>query len=133
MTAIRNASQNARLHILISETYPAQLRADMKEDLALEYSGNRTKRTSELTPAECDMAINALQLVRRNRNGNDSKQLNKMFAVMRSLNWDYSHLSDFIKKQTQGAKNHSRQLTAGELNKVISAMEQIEIYKTKKK
>lgn len=125
--------------MLISEIYPAQLRADMKEELALEYSGNRTKRTSELTALECDMAINALNLAKKRTTATHAsdnegvKQINKMFAVMRSLNWDYNRLSEFIIGQTKGVKNHSRQLTSKELNTIVSVMEKIETHNAKKK
>lgn len=127
---------NARLHGLLSKTYPASAIVDAKKQLASEFSGGRTEKTSELTDEEAKrLIVSLLQITAsKPRETNElTAAQRKFFALRKSLQWSYEELSDFIIKQTDGQKSHSRQLSAKEMNTLIAVMEKIEISNYKKR
>ena len=121
---------------LISQVYPAAIREESRKQLAMEFSGGRTDRTSKLTEDELKRLICSLEsAVKQTRKPEEelTSAQRKFFALRKSLGWSYERLSDFIIEQTAGAKTHSRQLDNKELNTLISVMEKIEVNKYKQR
>lgn len=131
----RTAEQSRRLHALIGKIYPKNVFDEMKAQHAFEVSDGRTSKTSELTFQECTKLIKELQdtYARLDKERNKTTPAKrKMFALMKSIGWDYERLSKFIIDQTSGKKNHSNQLNDAEVNSMVSVMEKIELHKTKR-
>jgi hypothetical protein len=127
---------NGRLHGLLSKTYPASEIVDAKKQLASEFSSGRTEKTSELTDEEAKrLIVSLLQITatKPRENSELTAAQRKFFALRKSLQWSYEELSDFIIKQTDGQKSHSRQLSIKEMNTLIAVMEKIEISNYKKR
>jgi hypothetical protein len=129
-------SLNSRLHGLLGKVYPASEITDAKKQLALEFSGGRTERTSELYDEEAKrLIVSLLSVVAKKPQSNEelTKAQRKFFALRQSLNWSYEDLSDFIIKQTGGQRSHSRQLSVTEMNTLIAVMEKIEVAQYRKR
>lgn len=144
IVAARDTAQNLRLHASLKRIgLPVTLWPEEKKTLARNASSGRTERTSELTYDEMESAIKVLtDSIKRSETDQqrdqhqatiDDKQRRKVFAIMHAINWtlpdgklDYERLSQFILKQTSGAKNHLKQLNTKEVNTLVSVMEKIE-------
>lgn len=127
METVRTSNQHKRLHGRMALLYPKHLIGEMKQSLALEYSKGRTSHTSELTEEECEKLIQSLAVAQQKQPTEITKAMRKLFAIRNSLGWSYERLSEFIKEQTHGKKNHTRQLNDAEVNKLVSVMEKIEV------
>lgn len=124
----RTAQSNRTFHKLLNQLYPAKLREEMKETIVCEHTKGRTTHSSDMWEDEMKEAISAMQkaLTQTTVSVELSPNMRKLFALRKSLNWSYAHLSDFIKTHTHGAKHHTRQLTSQEVNTLVSVMEKIE-------
>jgi tRNA U34 5-carboxymethylaminomethyl modifying GTPase MnmE/TrmE len=73
----RTASQNKRLYFLLNHL---NIGADIKADLALQYSNNRTGKTSELQYIECQSLINNLEKLMQKQGTPKSERASTMLG-----------------------------------------------------
>lgn len=84
MAIIRTNAQNSRLHALLSKLGIM----DQKADLCHQYSGGRTKSSSQLSRNECQMLINFLKQQQPKKHTDTADKLRKrILSVCHQLGW----------------------------------------------
>lgn len=125
---IRTKEQNTRLFGLLAHLGWIHYR----EDLALQYSNGRTKKTSQLTSAECAALIERLQNEADLRvSPAQKKMLSKFFSICHQLGWqtdgeqlDYARIDNWLRKYSY-LKKGINDYTDNELPKLISQIEKL--------
>lgn len=128
MEQLRTKQQNTQLYGLLTHLCWTHYR----EDLALQYSGGRTAKTSELTISECNALIQKLQEEAATRVPESKKKmLSKFFSICHRLGWetesgklDYTRIDNWLKKysiQKKGINDYS----TSELPKLLSQIEKL--------
>lgn len=125
---LRTAAQNTRLFVLLNQLSWIHYR----EDLALQYSEGRTKKTSQLTIKECDALIRRLQdEINLNIPESQKKMLSKFFAICHDLGWevgggklDYARINNWLLKYSY-LKKGINDYKASELPKLLHQIEKL--------
>lgn len=152
---IRTISQNNRLYKLFSEL---GITGDVKADMVLQFTGDRTERSSEMEYNECNNLICTLDdelykqakqrqgtVNRQERINNDVMQglRRKIFSLMYDIGFISKEqtkerrnyvVNSWVVKKTKTGKTNINQLKFEELNLVIKQLRAVNrIYKEKAK
>jgi hypothetical protein len=138
----RTLQQNTRLHALIGELY---IDAEMKEDLVLQFSNQRTNTSSKLLVVECEALINHLQSVKNgyvidgnkgrstfDKNTPENKMRRKILSICHEIHWtkngsiDWNKLDAFLLKSGYLHKEKLNDYTVEELPKLVTQFEQLQ-------
>lgn len=128
MEQLRTDEQHKRLFGLLKHLGWIHYR----EDLALQYSNGRTKKTSQLTQFECAALIERLQNEADLRvPPKQKKMLSKFFAICHKLGWqtdgeqlDYTRIDNWLRKYSY-LKKGINDYEEDELPKLISQIENL--------
>jgi hypothetical protein len=124
----RTAVQNSEFYGLIMQ---AKFDDDQKDALVMAVSQNRTKKSSELSVEEMQVAINK---IKKTVNDTAHKQRARIVAVARDIGYvdggNYSKLNAFVLKHFKVATIF--EVPHSELTKVITGIEQVRKWEQKK-
>lgn len=137
---LRNKSQNSRLHALFTNL---NIDAEMKAELVLQFTNNRTERSSKMLIDECQALINHLSSINAQANGKaaakenelenspENRQRRKILSICHEMGWkkngelDWERIENFLEKFGYLHKKKLNDYKPEELPKLVTQFEQL--------
>ncbi|HRF80142.1 MAG TPA: hypothetical protein PL070_08645 [Flavobacteriales bacterium] len=128
-TALRTKQQNARLHLL---TGRLDIDTEQRHDLVHSFTNGRTSSSREMTEAECNSLIHALEKQLADADGEKLYRMRrKAFSLAHELGWedaqgkvDRTRLDGWCVNKSS-AKKPLLHMTVAELRNLLTQLEQV--------